>query len=374
MAKKKRSGSYARALLEGMSVAGGAAVPASDAPATRYMTTGIDSVDMALGVEGYPLGRIVVVHGPAGVGKTTLSLLAIREAQSRGGIGVYLDFERKLEVPWARHLGVDPDEMILWPTRSAKATEDLPRPSIEDGFRLCEGILRKIHATPVVGRRSPVVIVWDSLHGPEAQATIEGDYNEPGFARPAHAYGHGWKKFVPILAGTGALLIAVSQVRTAINGRIVSEKVGVGNAVMFHATQVLLLKQKAARGKTSRDGDRVQVIVAKNQVARPWKKTHYDLHYESGIDTFGATLEAAKVAGLASDPSGGWTRISVPEYPRPVKVQGVGGPKGLAAWARANPEAFVAFRGAVRSEIGLAEVEELLPAERDRELAELEKT
>src|SRR3990167_8595875 len=118
MARRRAvSSSLARSILRGLGVAD--ASIGEDVPPLGFLPSGLDCLDMAIGVPGYPQGRLVLVHGPAGVGKTTLCLIAIREAQKRGGLGLYLDFERKLSIPWAKHLGVDTKELIVWPAPPA---------------------------------------------------------------------------------------------------------------------------------------------------------------------------------------------------------------------------------------------------------------
>ena len=338
-------------------------------------TTGIDSLDVALGVGGFPAGRMIIVHGGEGVGKTTLCLIAIAVIQSLVGIAVYSDIERKLDLPWARKMGVNLDDLILiYPN------------SIEEGFEVFEKTARLVRQQDPE-RKVPVIMVWDSLQSGLAKRTVEATYADASndFPRESKAYSQGLAKFVPCLSQTGVVFLATSQIRIKMDGfGGGKEKVGVGQAPLFYASAIINLRNARSKGSVKRGFVQagVEAVVVKNQVAKPWRIARFDNVFGEGLDRGGATFYAALAVGTATpikakrgdaDGDSGWFEVlaGVDRPDAPAEVVKVQGPNGMSKLAREEPESYALVREAVRARIGREAGEVLDEAERAAVVAEI---
>lgn len=306
---------------------GGPAVPLG------VLRTGADSLDVAIGVGGWPEGRFAILHGAEASGKSTLALHAVAECQRVGGVALYLDFEAKLDFNYAAQLGVDVDAMAV----------ACPR-HIEAGFGLLHRALDKVrdkHAD------CSILLVWDSLQAAVARRTFEGDYDKEHFNPEAPAYSRGLAKFVPRLASSRAILLGISQVRMTMEGYITKERIGVGKAPMFYASVVGTVKATKPRGvlKATLDGEDIAVTIRKNQVGRPWNVAKFPLLYGSGVHLPGAVLEAAIAVGLAEAVGkGGYFTVAMNGEETPRKVHGLG---GMSKIAKSEPDVFEGLRTAI---------------------------
>lgn len=305
------------------------------------LSSGVDTVDVATGVGGWPEGRFAILHGPEGCGKTTLALLAVAECQRQGGVAVYLDFEAKIDHHYVEALGVDLDALIL----------STPL-HIERGFNFIEKCL-------TLARRAsadcPVLFVWDSLHAGVGKKRYAIDYEEGHFNPETAAYSHGLSKLIPKLFLGRGILLGISQVRMKLDGFKAREKVGVGNAPLFYASMIAKLRATKPKGnvKKGRTGEQVTVRFVKNQVAVPFSTAEYHNVYGTGPDVPASTLLAAEMVGLSDAPTkGGIYRVEWPigseGKTQEAKLQ-LG---GMQAWAAKNPAPYEALRAAVRAGIG----------------------
>lgn len=338
-------------------------------------STGLDSLDVALGVGGFPAGRMIIIHGGEGVGKTTLCLIAIAVIQSLGGIAVYADIERKLDLGWARKMGVNVEELILvYPE------------SIEEGFEVFQKTARLVRAQDS-DRRIPVIMVWDSLQSGLAKRTVDATYADASndFPRESKAYSQGLAKFVPCLSQTGVVFLATSQIRIKMDGfGGGKEKVGVGQAPLFYASAIVQLRNARSKGSIKRGFVEagVEAVIVKNQVSKPWRIARFDNVFGDGLDRGGSTFYAALAVGTATpikakrgedEGASGWFEvlagIDKPGAPADVvKVQGAG---GMSKLAREDPESYALVREAVRARIGREAGEVLDESERAAAAAEV---
>jgi recombination protein RecA len=303
----------------------------------RVISSGNDAVDAIIGIGGYPEGRVVIIHGPEASGKTTLLLEAIATCQAEGGVGIFLDFEHKLDLGYAKSLGVDVDSLVL-----------AGPPYIEKGFELIEAILTKLGGAD---NDVPVVIGWDSLQAAIGLRTFKGDWDTSGFPPEAQAYSRGFARIVPVLSRTRAIMIGISQVRMKLEGWGSREKVGVGNAPLFFATLILKVKPVKTKGAVKRDlsGEMIEVLVRKNQVAAPYGRVTIPVVYGHGTDGIASLFEAAKIVGaIKPKPEpGGYYSIALDDG-----VFRFQGGSALAAMVKTDPVLVQAIRDHVRSLIG----------------------
>lgn len=295
------------------------------------LPTGLDNVDLATVVGGYPEGRMTVLHGDPACGKTTLALKACAIVQNLGGTAVYIDTEHKLDVAYAEALGVNVEEMVV----SEPA-------HIESSFafmdKACE-LIRKDHET------APFVFIYDSLHAIDSKRSHEAEYEKDDFPGEPKAFSKCFRKFMPTLRRSGGILISISQVRQDLGGFIAKDKIAVGKAARHYATMVLKFKAKKERGKATDDGpvENVTVTVAKNQVALPWKTATYRIKYGEGPDPYDASLQAALELGLLVEGKQKWAEGEIGG--KPFKVQGG---DGMVKLALSDPVRYAELRADIR--------------------------
>lgn len=293
----------------------------------RVVPTGIDGLDMAIGVGGLPEGRFIILHGAEGTGKSTLALEMVAQVQRMGGVCLYIDWECKLDLAYAAAIGVDVHSLIL-------ATPE----HIEKGFGL---VAKVLEITRKVDADCPVLIVWDSLHAAMAMKEANADFDQGVFSPEPQSYSRGLKKIIPRLALARAILVGISQVRMTTDGMHSKEVVAVGKAAPFYASVIMEVKNETPRGtvKTGRTGEKIRVICRKNQVAAPFRVTHLDIVYGSGIDRVAATCDAAWALGVVSKHGQKVCLGDVDLY--------TGKKEEFAEWAKANPDLLEKIREAV---------------------------
>lgn len=271
-----------------------AGVVGPDPPDRGAIPTGVLPIDVLTGVGGFPRGRLTILHGPEGSGKTTLALEAVAECQRRGGLGVYLDLEAKLDYRYAAAIGVD----------LSCLTVDVPK-SIELGYELLEKVVDTI-ATKAPDL--PVVIVWDSYHAGEAHASATKKWTEADFPREAKAYSVCSRRFKSVLARSGAVMIGISQVRSKIDSFGPGHKdiVAVGNAPLFYASVILRLRPNTRAAQTGKaTGHPVVAFVQKSCVGDPFRLGTFHVRYGAGTDKEADLFEGLKMVGLAHRASTG---------------------------------------------------------------------
>lgn len=244
-------------------------------------------LDEALGVGGYPRGRIVEIYGPESSGKTTLALEAVAEAQKKGGRAAYVDAEHAIDPDYAEKLGVDIDELILSQPDSGEQALEIVEMLAQSG--------------------AIDIIIVDSVAALVPQAELDGVMSDNQVGLQARLMSKAMRKLAGVLDKTGCLVIFINQIR---------EKVGVmygnpetttgGRALKFYAT-IRLDIRRADAIKNGKDviGNTVKVKVVKNKVAPPFKSCVLDMIYGQGLTKEGELLELGTEFGLFQK-TGSW--------------------------------------------------------------------
>ncbi len=251
------------------------------------ISTGSLSLDVALGVGGFPKGRIIEVYGPESSGKTTIALQAVAEVQKTGGRAAFIDAEHALDPVYAKALGVDINELLLSQPDTG-----------EQALEICEALVRS---------NAVQIVVIDSVAALVPQAEIEGEMGDNHVGLQARLMSQALRKLAGIINKTNTIAIFINQLR---------EKVGVmfgnpetttgGRALKFYAS----IRLDVRRGEQIKMGDsvignRTTVKVVKNKMAPPFKSATVDMMYGEGISYEGELIDLASDIDIINK-SGAW--------------------------------------------------------------------
>ncbi|WP_020587225.1 recombinase RecA [Desulfobacter curvatus] len=295
--------------------------------AVPVIRSGSLALDKALGVGGYPRGRVIEIYGPESSGKTTLALHAVAQAQKNGGIAAFIDAEHALDVAYAKRLGVDCDELLVsQPDTGEQALE------IADMLVRSGGV---------------DIMIVDSVAALVPRSEIEGEMGDSHMGLQARLMSQALRKLTATIGKTNTTLIFINQIRMKI-GVVYGnpETTTGGNALKFYASMRLEIR-KAAAIKNGEDviGSRTKVKVVKNKLAPPFKNVEFDLMYGEGISRTGDLLDMGVELDIVNK-SGSWYSFDKERIGQ--------GRENVKAFLNDNPDIFDAIELKVRTELGIA--------------------
>jgi len=253
----------------------------------EVVSTGILSLDYALGPGGFPKGRIIEVYGPESGGKTTLTLAAIAEAQKAGGQALFVDAEHAFDSAYARRLGVDVENLFLCQPDSG------------------EQALEVVDAYVKSGEMSIVVV--DSVAALVPKAEIEGEMGDSFMGLQARLMSQALRKLTAGVAKSGTILIFINQIREKIGVLFGSPETTTGGRALKFYASVRLDVRRSGQLKSGDKviGARTKIKVVKNKVGAPYRETEVDLIYGEGFSKEGDLLDLAVAHGII-EKSGAW--------------------------------------------------------------------
>ncbi|MCG8640806.1 MAG: recombinase RecA [Desulfobacterales bacterium] len=296
--------------------------------AVPVIRTGSLALDKALGVGGYPRGRVIEIYGPESSGKTTLALHAVAQAQKSGGIAAFIDAEHALDVVYAKHLGVDCDELLVsQPDTGEQALE------IADMLVRSGGI---------------DIMVVDSVAALVPRSEIEGEMGDSHMGLQARLMSQALRKLTGTIGKTQTTIIFINQIRMKI-GVVYGnpETTTGGNALKFYSSMRLEIR-KAAAIKDGQDvvGNRTKVKVVKNKLAPPFKNVEFDLMYGEGISRTGDLLDMGVELDIV-DKSGSWYSFGGERIGQ--------GRENVKLFLIDNPDIFDSIETKVRDALGIGD-------------------
>lgn len=293
---------------------------------TIVVPSGSLGLDLALGIGGYPRGRIMEIYGPESSGKTTLALHAVAEAQKQGGVVAYIDAEHALDVAYARKLGVRTDDLLISQPDTG-----------EQALEICDMLVR----TGGID-----VLVIDSVAALVPRAEIEGEMGDSHMGLQARLMSQALRKLTGTINKSKTLVIFINQIRMKIGVMFGNpETTTGGNALKFYASVRLDIRRiQAIKDGENVIGNRTRVKVVKNKMAPPFKEVEFDILYGEGISKEGDLLDISVSQNLI-EKSGTWFAY---------KDERMGqGRDNAIKWLKDHPEVIKTLRTDVLAKVGI---------------------
>jgi len=253
----------------------------------EVISSGSLSLDIALGIGGYPKGRIIEIYGPESSGKTTFALHAIAEAQKIGGRVAFIDAEHALDPTYAAKIGVNTNELLLSQPDNG-----------EQALEICEALVRS-------GAIS--IIVIDSVAALVPQAEIEGEMGDSHVGLQARLMSQALRKLSGVISKTNTIAIFINQLREKVGVMFGNPEVTPGGRALKFYSSVRLEIRRSEQIKTSTDivGNKTSIKVVKNKMAPPFKTCIVDIMYGEGVSKEGEIVDLASEAAIL-EKTGAW--------------------------------------------------------------------
>lgn len=290
------------------------------------LSSGSLGLDIALGIGGFPRGRIIEIYGPESSGKTTLALHAVAEAQKAGGTCAFVDAEHALDPSYARKLGVNIDNLIISQPDTGEQALEIADTLVRSG--------------------AIDVLIVDSVAALVPKAELEGDMGDSHMGLQARLMSQALRKLAGSIHKTNCMVIFINQIRQKIGVMFGSpETTTGGNALKFYASVRLDIRRIGSiKDKDQVTGNQTRVKVVKNKMAPPFKVVDFDIMYGEGVSKTGELIDLGVSAGVV-DKAGSWYSVG---------SQRIGqGKESARQFLRDNPEIANQIEMAVRNNAGL---------------------
>ncbi len=296
----------------------------ADVPA---IPTGSLALDLALGIGGFPRGRVVEVFGPESSGKTTLTLHAIAEAQRIGGIAAFIDAEHALDLGYAKKLGVNADDLLVSQPDTG-----------EQALEIAETLVRS---------GAIDIIVVDSVAALVPRAEIEGEMGDSHMGLQARLMSQALRKLTAAIAKSHTTVVFINQIRMKIGVMFGNpETTTGGNALKFYSSVRLDIRRiESIKDGQAVMGNRVRVKVVKNKMAPPFKQAEFDIMFAEGISKVGELIDLG-VEKSVVEKSGAWYSFSGERLGQ--------GREAVKEFLKNNPDTAATIQNRIREAIGLS--------------------